>query len=312
MATAAPETPTDFAVPRPRRYLPTLARTLLAFHLLLPLALVPYCFAWWSIPIVLLGNCIFGSIGINLGYHRLLTHRSLEVPKWLEKVFVLCGVCSLEGSPVTWVATHRAHHQKSDDTGDPHSPVGNFYWGHMGWIYTVNPKLMTLGTLEKYVPDLLAEPYIRKLHRKNRWLRIYYLHAALLVLAAFAVGWAVFGELEDAVQVAVQMFVWGVVVRTVYVWHVTWLVNSAAHRWGYQNYATGDKSRNNWVVAALTNGEGWHNNHHAAPRSAAHGHRWWEVDLTYTFIRGLELVGLAKQVVPVKVAAYKKDADAAP
>ena len=190
-------------------------------------------------------------------------------------------------------------------TRRPAQPGEQLLLGAHGLDLHREPAAHVLGTLEKYVPDLLADKFIRKLHRKNLWLRIYYLHAALLVAAAFFAGWAIFGELEDAVQLAAQMFVWGVVVRTVYVWHVTWLVNSAAHRWGYQNYKTGDESRNNWVVAALTNGEGWHNNHHAAPRSAAHGHRWWEVDLTYTFIRCLELVGLAKQVVPVKVAAYK-------
>jgi len=102
------------------------------------------------------------------------------------------------------------------------------------------------------------------------------------------------------------MFAWGIVARTVYVWHITWLVNSAAHRWGYQNYDTKDRSRNTWWVAALTNGEGWHNNHHAAPRSAAHGHRWWEVDLTYTFIRALAAVGLAKNVVPIAVPKQRQ------
>ncbi|MGL5094235.1 MAG: fatty acid desaturase, partial [Planctomycetia bacterium] len=113
------------------------------------------------------------------------------------------------------------------------------------------------------------------------------------------------GDLSTATRVGVMAFLWGVVVRTVYVWHITWLVNSASHRWGYRNYSTGDQSRNNWWVAALTNGEGWHNNHHAAPRSAAHGHRWWEIDLTYSFIRLLELVGLAKQVSPIQVPSYK-------
>ena len=109
------------------------------------------------------------------------------------------------------------------------------------------------------------------------------------------------GEFEQAVQITVQAFVWGIVVRTVYVWHITWLVNSASHRWGYRNYETSDKSRNNWLVALLTNGEGWHNNHHAAPSAAAHGHRWWEIDLTYWTIVALKWVGLAWKVVPVKV-----------
>ena len=107
-------------------------------------------------------------------------------------------------------------------------------------------------------------------------------------------------------QVAAQILVWGVFVRTVFVWHVTWAVNSAAHVWGYQNYATGDKSKNNWVVALISNGEGWHNNHHASPRAAAHGHKWYEFDVTYLLIQALKTVGLAKAVVPISVPEYKK------
>jgi stearoyl-CoA desaturase (delta-9 desaturase) len=286
--------------------MPLYVGVMLAFHLLLPLALLPYCFTWWGIPVVLLGNVVFGSIGINLAYHRLLTHRSLEVPKWLEKVFVVCGVCSLEGPPVKWVAVHRMHHQTSDEPEDPHSPLGDFYWGHMGWIYTADPRFQTPSTYERYVPDLLTDRFMKWLHKRNRWAKIYVAHVAAIILAGFLLGLAVYGTFAGAVQVMVMAFVWGFIVRTVYVWHITWFVNSAAHRWGYQNYDTGDRSRNNWWVALLTNGEGWHNNHHAAPRAASHGHRWWEVDLTYTFIRFLEVVGLAKQVVPVKVAGYKE------
>jgi fatty-acid desaturase len=288
------------------RVMPLYVGVMLAFHLLVPLAFLPYCFTWWGIPIVLIGNVIFGSIGINLAYHRLLTHRSLEVPKWLEKIFVICGVCSLEGPPLKWVAVHRMHHQESDEPNDPHSPVGNFYWGHMGWIYTADPRFSNPATYEKYVPDLLTDKFMKWLHRRNRWAKIYIAHLFVILFAGALLGWAILGGWEGALRGTVIAFVWGIVVRTVYVWHITWFVNSAAHRWGYQNYETGDQSRNNWWVALLTNGEGWHNNHHAAPRAASHGHRWWEVDLTYSFIRLLELVGLAKQVVPVKVAAYKE------
>ena len=108
-------------------------------------------------------------------------------------------------------------------------------------------------------------------------------------------------------QIGVQVFVWGVLVRTVYVWHITWLVNSASHRWGYRNYETPTSSRNNWFVALLTNGEGWHNNHHATPRACSQGHRWWEIDLTFTFVRMLQVVGLAWDVVPVRVPKHIQD-----
>ena len=302
--------PTTTPAPKPaqaRRPMPKYVAILAAFHVLCLLALIPYCFTWWGIPVVLVGNFIFGSIGINLAYHRLLTHRSLVVPKWLEKVFVVCGVCSLEGPPIKWVAVHRMHHQESDEDEDPHSPVANFYWGHMGWIYTADPRFDSTSTAayERYVPDLLTDKFMRWLHRRNRWAKIYLMHIAAIVGGGFLLGLALYGTLADAVHVMVLAFVWGLVVRTVYVWHITWFVNSASHRFGYRNYETGDKSTNCWWVAMLTNGEGWHNNHHAAPRSASHGHRWYEVDLTYTFIRGLELVGLAQKVVPVSVPSYK-------
>lgn len=294
------------AVPPTRpRVIPVFLAILVAFHLLVPLAFLPYFFTWWGIPLVLLGNCVFGSIGINLGYHRLLTHRSLVVPGWLERVFVVCGVCSLEGPPIRWVTTHRMHHQHSDEDDDPHSPGDGFFWGHMGWVYTVDPRLNGFTAYERYAPDLLTDRFMKWLHRRNRWLKLYLAHIAILLGAAFGVGWAVTADPDGGLQWAARMLAWGVIVRTVYVWHITWLVNSASHRWGYRNYETADRSRNNWVVALLTNGEGWHNNHHAAPRSAAHGHRWWELDLTYSFIRLLELVGLAKQVVPATVPAYK-------
>ena len=277
---------------------------LVGMHLLALLAVVPYCFTWWGVPVVLVGNALFGSLGVNLGYHRLLTHRSVAVPRWLEKTLTVLGICSLEGPPLQWVAVHRMHHQHSDDEGDPHSPAKGFWWGHVGWTYTDAKALKSQAS--RYIPDLISDPFHKYLHKKNRWVNVYLYHVAAIVAAAFLLGLAIYGTLAQAVQVMVMGFVWGVAVRTVYVWHITWLVNSAAHRWGYKTYSTGDESRNNWVVALLTNGEGWHNNHHAAPRAAAHGHRWWEVDLTYSFIRALQLVGLAENVVPAKVASYKR------
>ena len=292
------------APPRPRILRGYLV-VLVGMHLAALTALLPYCWTWWSIPILLVGNFVFGSIGINLGYHRLLTHRSVEMARWLERGCVWLGVCSLEGLPIPWVLTHRMHHQHSDQEGDPHSPVGHFAWGHMGWIVHEDCRMKQAATYEKYVPDLVTDRWLKQLHKKNRWVRIYAAHVAILLAAAFALGAAVTGELAGAVRFAVLGLVWGVFVRTVYVWHITWFVNSASHRFGYRNYETRDSSTNCWWVALLTNGEGWHNNHHAAPRSAAHGHKWWEIDLTYSFVRLLEVCGLARNVVPVKVASYK-------
>jgi fatty-acid desaturase len=278
---------------------------LIGMHLAALLAVIPYFWTWWAIPILLVGNFIFGSIGINLGYHRLLTHKSVEMPKWLEKTCIWLGICSLEGLPIPWVTTHRIHHQHSDIEGDPHSPVDHFYWGHMGWIVYEDCRMKQAATYEKYVPDLVTDRYLKYIHKKNRWFKGYAYHVLAIVIGSFLLGAAVTQDWLGAVRFMAIGLVWGVFVRTVYVWHITWFVNSASHRFGYRNYETKDSSTNCWWVALLTNGEGWHNNHHAAPRAMAHGHRWWEIDLTYTFVKLLALVGLAKNIVPVKVASYK-------
>jgi stearoyl-CoA desaturase (delta-9 desaturase) len=271
------------------------------FHLLLPLAFLPQYFSWWYVLLLLPGNYVFGSLGINLAYHRILTHRSLETPRWLERLVTLFGVCSLQGSPLRWVTIHRIHHQFSDEQEDPHSPLVTFLWGHMSWLFLVNTQLERLSTYERYAPDLLEDPFQRWLHRRYTWLYVYFAHAALLGALVVGVGFLVAPTAAEALTLAGGLFLWGVVVRTVYVWHITWFVNSLSHYAGYQNYDTKDGSRNNWFVALLTNGEGWHNNHHAAPRAAAHGHRWWEIDLTYWTIVVMQRLGLAWKVVPVKV-----------
>ena len=268
-----------------------------AFHLLLPLALLPSLFSWTGVALVFLGNYVFGSVGINIGYHRLLTHRSFRCSKWLEHGFALLGVCSLQGSPGRWVAIHRMHHQHSDERPDPHSPLVSFFWGHMGWLIIENPRLNTLSTLEKYARDVFQDRFYLRLHRNYAWLLIYLVHAAVIFGLGYAAGWLWLGTSAAALQFALSIFVWGVIVRTVYVWHITWAVNSVTHRWGYRNYETDENSRNNWVVALLTNGEGWHNNHHASQRSASHGHRWWEIDVTYWTILALCRVGLASEVI---------------
>jgi fatty-acid desaturase len=303
VSTAPAVIPVAPVLPRPKLVVWFLA-TLVAVHLLALTAFTPYVFAWWGIPLVLVGNFIFGSMGINLGYHRMLTHKAATFPTFLERLWVLCGVCSLEGSPLWWVCVHRIHHQHSDDSGDPHSPRESFFWGHMQWIYTADPRQRSLSTFEKYIPDLMTDPFLRWLHRGNKWILVYVAHALLIAAAGFGLGFLIEDTTEAAVQLGTQVFVWGVLVRTVYVWHITWLVNSAAHRWGYRSYQTSDRSRNNAVVALLTNGEGWHNNHHATPRACSQGHRWWEIDLTFTAVRALQLVGLAWDVVPVKVPKH--------
>jgi stearoyl-CoA desaturase (delta-9 desaturase) len=277
----------------------------IVLHLLVPLAFLPSVFTWWGLLLVLGGAYLFGTLGINLCYHRILTHGALQVPKWLEHTLAVLGVCSLQDSPLRWVIAHRLHHQHADEREDPHTPRVSFWWGHMGWLMVSNRAIDSIPAIDKYAPDLLEDPFYRWLHRRLVWLWIYLAHAVIITMLGFGLGWLVTGELEGALGWAAVAFLWGVVVRTVYVWHVTWLVNSASHYWGYKNYQTNDDSRNNWWVALISNGEGWHNNHHAAPRAAAAGHRWWELDVTYWTILLLKGLGLATKVVPVKVPKHR-------
>ena len=266
-------------------------------HVLCLLALVPYFFSWSGLVLAVLGHFVYGMLGINVGYHRLLTHRGFSCPRWLEHGFAILGICNLQDSPARWVAIHRMHHQHSDDQPDPHSPRAGFWWAHFGWVVYRNRDHDKVSHFERYVRDLLRDPFYLGLEARWRWFAIYWGHAAIYFLAGMLVGWLWVGTTAGALQLGSSWLVWGVVVRTVFVLHGTWAVNSVTHVIGYRNYETRDASRNHWLVALLTHGEGWHNNHHAKPRSAAHGHQWWEIDMSWWVIRGLEMVGLAKDVV---------------
>jgi fatty-acid desaturase len=285
--------PLPAAVDR-RRIVWRYAITVAVYHLAALLAILPWCFSWAGVFLAVAGIYVFGGLGINLCYHRLLTHRGLACPKWLEHAFAVLGVCSMQDTPARWVAVHRRHHEHADRPDDPHSPLVNFLWGHVGWMLVENRDLNRLGIYDRYAKDILRDPFYRRLERT------YPIFVISSWVAYFLVGFAIGLLREDGVMSAIQfgtsLLVWGVFVRTVAVWHITWLVNSAAHLWGYRNYETGEDSRNNWAVAILTSGEGWHNNHHADPRSARHGHRTWELDLIFWFIRMLEAMGLAWDV----------------
>lgn len=280
-----------------RRILWPYAIALLVFHLLLPLAFVPWLFSWTGLILVPLGNYVFCSMGIGAGYHRLLTHRGYNCPKWFEHTLAILGICCLQDSPARWVMIHRLHHQHSDTPPDPHSPLVNFFWSHVGWLLVENQQLSTLATYEKYARDVLQDPFYIRMERKNLWVWIYVIHAAAFFVAGFAVGWLTSGALLGGIQFGLSLLLWGVIIRTVYTWHVTWAINSVSHMWGYRNYETDENSRNNWVFGLATNGEGWHNNHHADPRSAAHGHKWWELDITYLTLRGLQRLGIVTNLL---------------
>ncbi|MFN9367327.1 MAG: acyl-CoA desaturase [Planctomycetia bacterium] len=267
-------------------------------HLLACLAVTPWCFSWSGLALAAIGTNVFGTLGINLCYHRLLSHRSLTVPRWLERTLATIAICSLEDTPCRWVANHRLHHRHSDEDPDPHSPRDGVIWAHMGWLFERAPQRRSAAFLEKYARDILADGYYRSLERRP-WVgvAIYLAHAAVFAMAGLLVGRWVGGDWSHGRQLAASWIVWGVFVRTVLVWHITWSVNSLTHLFGYRSYVTDEDSRNNWFVALVAMGEGWHNNHHHDPASASVQHRWWEFDVTYYLILLLERLGLATDVI---------------
>jgi fatty-acid desaturase len=239
-------------------------------------------FTWSGVAVLLFTYYVSLALGIGMAYHRLLTHRSYKTPKVIEYFLTICATLALEGGPLFWVATHRKHHQHSDSDQDPHTPRHGKFWAHMGWIMFGDPQHNNTKLTARYAPDLAKDRFhvwISKYH----WLPLTVLGFVLLAIG----GW--------------NWVLWGVFLRTTLGLHATWLVNSATHLWGKRRFITTDDSRNNWWVALLTFGEGWHNNHHAHPASAAHGLAWYEVDITYLHIRALELLGLATQVRRARV-----------
>ncbi|MEO8098873.1 MAG: fatty acid desaturase [Acidobacteriota bacterium] len=215
--------------------------------------------------------------GISLGYHRLHTHRSFKIPLPMEYFFAVCGALTLEGGPIFWVATHRIHHQKSDQPGDPHSPRDGAWWSHVGWILFGEANHNRTSAMAKYAPDLAR-------HRFYIWLNNYH-WVPMVALAAilYAIG-------------GLPLFLGGICLRVVIGLHATWAVNSATHMWGSRRFDTRDDSRNSWWVALLTFGEGWHNNHHAHPTSARHGLAWYEIDFSWMQLKVLKALGIATAV----------------
>jgi stearoyl-CoA desaturase (delta-9 desaturase) len=224
-----------------------------------------------------------------------LAHRGLTCPTWFERFLAILGCCCFQDSPARWVAIHRRHHQFADDSDDPHSPQVNFFWGHMAWLLYENRDLTRYGIYERFAKDILRDRFYVFL---DRWFPLVVLASwVVFFVGGFGAELLMGGGTADALQFGLSVLIWGVFLRTVVVWHITWSVNSLAHMWGYRNYETDEASRNNLFVAMISAGEGWHNNHHADPRSARHGHGRWELDQTYLYIRGLARLGLVREVV---------------
>lgn len=236
------------------------------------------------------------AIGITIGFHRLLTHRSFQTSKWLEYAFAVLGSMAVQGPVISWVADHRKHHAHTDADGDPHSPhVGHatgvhgvaagFWHAHAGWLMSNQGR----ADWRRYAPDLYEDPGMRAIAR----------HFIPLVLVSLALpallGYVVTGTLAGAAT----GFLWGGLVRIFFVHHVTWSVNSVCHFFGTRRFDTDDRSTNVFWLAIPSLGESWHHNHHAFPRSAVHGLRRREIDLSALIIGALERVGLAQKVVRI-------------
>jgi sn-1 stearoyl-lipid 9-desaturase len=250
-----------------------------SLHALALLAFVPAFFSWSGVAVCIFLHWLTGGIGICLTYHRLLTHRSFALrPRWLEYALTIMGNCASEGGAIGWIADHRKHHAHSDEEDDTHTPLRGFLWAHMCWWMKVDEDSEhTPEYYKKWCPDLCKDPV-------HRWLETYHIiFPIMLFVGLYLVG-------------GMSWLVWGGFVRTVFVLHSTWLVNSASHVWGYRSHVTRDRSTNLWWVALLTYGEGWHNNHHAHQTSARHGLRWWEVDMTYISIQVMKFCRIAYDI----------------
>jgi fatty-acid desaturase len=241
--------------------------------------LAPWFFSWSALGTMILLHWFLGSIGICLGYHRLLSHRSFQVPKWLEYTIALIGATALQGGPIFWIAGHRLHHAHTEDTEkDPYSSRRGFWWSHMLWMLYPKEEFFNPNLYRKYAPEMARD-------RFYLWLDKYY----LLLQIPLGVGLYMLGGWS--------FIIWGMCLRAVLLWHSTWFINSVTHMWGYRTFETNDNSRNLWWAAIVTYGEGWHNNHHAYPHVAKAGWRWWELDVTWWAIQVLRTFGLATKVI---------------
>jgi fatty-acid desaturase len=247
-----------------------------------------FYFSWTNFFVMFLLFYLTLVWGVAIGFHRLLTHRSFVVPKWFEYVLTILGSMTLQQGAIGWVASHRLHHVFTETEQDPHSPKENFFWAHVGWLVFGRGQEHSPETYQKYTPDLLKDKFHVSFEKFNR------VPAIIVAILLFLIGgWG--------------LLAWGVGVRTVLSWHISWAVNSIGHSFGPQRFNTNEDSRNNWVLGILTFGDGWHNNHHAFPTSARHGFAWYELDLNFLQIKLLEKIGFAKKIiVPTQTAIERK------
>ena len=223
-------------------------------------------------------------------YHRYFAHRTFRTSRTLQFVFAVIGAASVQRGPLWWASHHRNHHMHADAPGDPHSPgLQGFFWSHMGWFLTP----AGFKTDWKRIPDLIRYPELR-------WLDRFDIAAPVaLAIGLYGLGAFLHAHAPQLSTSGLQLVVWGFCISTVVLFHATVTINSLAHRFGTRRFATRDASRNNFWLALITFGEGWHNNHHFYPGSVRQGFRWWEIDLTFYGLKIMEICGLVRNLKPV-------------
>ncbi len=241
------------------------------------------------------GLYLFSAFGITIGYHRLLTHRAFDAPKPVRYALAIMGQTAVQGPVVDWVADHRKHHAFTDEEGDPHSPhlhggglkgaLHGLYHAHMGWLFVTQGQ----ADRRRYARDLMDDPLMKRISKAFVW------NALGGIALAFLLGLALTGTVEGGLTA----LLWGGLVRIFFVHHVTWSINSVCHFLGSRRFETDDHSTNVFWLALPSFGESWHHNHHAFPRSAAHGLRWWEIDVSSLIIGAMQRLGLAWNVVRI-------------
>lgn len=251
---------------------------------------------WSPLAVVVAVALFFGRMFcITAFYHRYFSHRTFRAHRVTQFLFALAGVTAAQRGPVWWAAHHRQHHRHSDREPDPHSPgLRGLLWSHVAWFLSD----AGIKTDWSVVPDWAKYPELKWIENNHM------IGPALLIAVLALVGWATGGVFPGSETSAVQMVVWGFGISTTLLYHGTFTINSIAHRVGTQRFKTGDDSRNNWLLALLTLGEGWHNNHHYFPGSARQGFYWWEVDVTYYVLRIMQVLGIIWDLRPVPERVY--------